>query len=241
MQNNQRKPDKLPEGNNKGSTPDKKPLIKYYLMVLAFMLILNWFILPSITQREVIQVSYTQFDKLLNDKQVSAVQIAAGQITFTATDGGVDHVYKTGVVDDPTLVERLREQGIDFAAPIPETPNVFLSFVLTWGLPLGLFFFLQRSMTKRMGGGIGGLSSMFGQKSVVKKYQTSKDAKTFKDVAGVEEAVDSLREIVDYLKKPEKYTDIGAKCPRGVVLVGPPGTGKTLIAKAVAGEANVPF
>ncbi len=241
MQNNQRKPNLLPEGNNKGSAPDKKPLIKYYLIVMAFMLLLNWFILPSITQREVVQVSYTQFDKLLNDKQVSAVQIAEGQITFTANDGGAEHIYKTGVVNDPTLVERLRQQGIDFAAPIPETPNVFLSFVLTWGLPLALFFFLQRSMSKRMGSGAGAFSGMFGQKSVVRKYQANKDTKTFKDVAGVEEAVDSLSEIVDYLKKPEKYTAIGAKCPRGVILVGPPGTGKTLIAKAVAGEANVPF
>ena len=240
MQSNQRKQSNLPVGNNKGPAPDKKPLIKYYLLVLSFMLLLNWFILPLITQLEVIQVSYTQFDKLLNDKKVSAVQIAAGQITFTANDGGVEHVYKTGVVDDPTLVERLRGQGIDFAAPIPETPNVFLNFMLTWGLPLALFFFLQRSMAKRAGG-IGGFSSIFGQKSVVRKYQTSKETKTFKDVAGVEEAVDSLREIVDYLKKPEKYTAIGAKCPRGVILVGPPGTGKTLIAKAVAGEANVPF
>lgn len=241
MQNNNKKPNLLPEGNNKGTAPDKKPLIKYYLVVLAFMLILNWFILPSITQREVVQVSYTQFDKLLNDRQVTAVQIAEGQITFTANDGGTEHIYKTGVVNDPTLVERLREQGIDFAAPIPETPNVFLSFVLTWGLPLALFFFLQRSMTKRLGSGGGALSGMFGGKSVVRKYQANKDTKTFKDVAGVEEAVDSLREIVDYLKKPEKYTAIGAKCPRGVILVGPPGTGKTLIAKAVAGEANVPF
>ena len=241
MQNNQRKPNQLPEGNNNGSAPDKKPLIKYYLIVMAFMLILNWFILPSITQREVVQVSYTQFDKLLNDRQVTAVQIAEGQITFSANDGEIEHLYKTGVVDDPTLVVRLREQGIDFAAPIPETPNVFLSFVLTWGLPLALFFFLQRSMTKRMGSGGSAFSGMFGQKSVVRKYQANKDTKTFKDVAGVEEAVDSLREIVDYLKKPEKYTAIGAKCPRGVILVGPPGTGKTLIAKAVAGEANVPF
>ena len=243
MQPNNRKPGG-PAGPGNGQQPDRKPIIKYYLVVLGFMLLLNWLILPSITQRQVTQVSYAQFDKMLQDKQVTAVQIGPDQITFSVKEGTQDRVYKTGVVDDPLLVDHLREQGIDYAAPIPETPNMFMNFLLTWGLPLALFFWLQRSMSKRMSGGsggLGGMGSLFGQKSVVRKYEPTKDRKTFEDVAGVEEAVDSLMEIVDYLKNPGKYTEIGAKCPRGVILVGPPGTGKTLIAKAVAGEANVPF
>ncbi|MHC1787103.1 MAG: ATP-dependent zinc metalloprotease FtsH [Christensenellales bacterium] len=240
MQNDRPRLPRPPQGDRDPKKPDRTPLIKYYMVVIGLMVVLNFIVLPWLGQRQVAAVSYSRFDQMLLAKQVSAVQIDQGQITFAANDGTGEHLYKTGVIDDPTLVDRLREQGIDYAAPIPETPNVLINFLLTWGVPLLLFYYFQRSMTKRMGTG-GGAMGLFGQKSVVRKYEGSADRKTFHDVAGVEEAVDSLREIVDYLKNPEKYTAIGAKCPRGVILVGPPGTGKTLIAKAVAGEANVPF
>ncbi|NLD52150.1 MAG: ATP-dependent zinc metalloprotease FtsH [Clostridiales bacterium] len=239
QQNNSNKTPFGPE-RDQDQKPNRKPIIYYYLIVAAFMLVFNWLIVPWMAQRQVVQVTYTQFDQMLKDDQVTAVQIGEGELLFTAKVNGKEGAFKTGQVDDPDLVAHLREKNIEFAAPIPERPNVFLNFLLTWGLPLLLFFWLQRTMTKRLAGG-GGMGGLFGQKSVVKKYEPTKDRKTFADVAGVDEAVDSLSEIVGYLKDSSKYAEIGAKLPKGVILVGPPGTGKTLIAKAVAGEANVPF
>ena len=239
MQQNSSNKKPFGSGQDQNQRPNRKPIIYYYLIVAAFMLVFNWLIVPWMAQRQVVQVTYTQFDQMLKDDQVTAVQIGEGELLFTAKVNGREGVFKTGQVDDPDLVTHLRERNIEFAAPIPERPNIFLNILLTWGLPLLLFFWLQRSMSKRLAGG--GMGGLFGQKSVVKKYEPTKDSKTFADVAGVDEAVESLSEIVGYLKDSSKYAEIGAKLPRGVLLVGPPGTGKTLIAKAVAGEANVPF
>ena len=230
---------------NENDDQDKKPklnktLMNYYLIMLITIFTLNWLIIPMMSQNSVTPTTYSQFMDNLEKGQVQAVQLDTNSILYTAVDENNNvRTYKTGIMNDPNLVDRLNEKDVTYGAVIQEKPNIFLSFIMSYGVPILIFVLLQRSMSKRMAGMSGGLFSPTGEK--VKKYEPDKDKKTFTDVAGQEEAEESLKEIVDYLQNSEKYTELGAKCPKGAILVGPPGTGKTLLAKAVAGEAEVPF
>uniref|UniRef100_UPI003FEE0EC4 ATP-dependent zinc metalloprotease FtsH n=1 Tax=Roseburia sp. TaxID=2049040 RepID=UPI003FEE0EC4 len=226
---------------NEVKTP-KKPLIFYYLIVLALILGLNFLFMPWLMQRTVEEVDYGTFIKMTNNKEIGRVEVQDNQIVFTDKDE--NKIYKTGRMDDPELVDRLYESGAEFASEIVEQTSPFLTFILSWVLPIVIFIGIGQYMTKKlMDHAGGGSSSMaFGMgKSNAKVYVKSSDGIKFADVAGEDEAKENLKEIVDYLHKPEKYREIGASMPKGILLVGPPGTGKTMLAKAVAGEAEVPF
>ena len=226
---------------NEVKTP-KKPLIFYYLIVLALILGLNFLFMPLLMQRTVEEVDYGTFIKMTNNKEIGRVEVQDNQIVFTDKDE--NKIYKTGRMDDPELVDRLYESGAEFASEIVEQTSPFLTFILSWVLPIVIFIGIGQYMTKKlMDHAGGGSSSMaFGMgKSNAKVYVKSSDGIKFADVAGEDEAKENLKEIVDYLHKPEKYREIGASMPKGILLVGPPGTGKTMLAKAVAGEAEVPF
>ena len=218
---------------------NKRPrynLLRYYLISILAVFALNWLILPMVTQNSIEGSSYSDFRKNLSQNKIEEVSFKQDQILYKLKDG--KKIYKTGRMEDPDIVKDLEEKGVEYSSEIPEKPSLFMNFVMTWGFPILLFFLLQRAMTKRMqnlGGGI------FGGGKKIEKYEPSGETVNFDDVAGQEEAEESLVEIVDYLKNPKKYTDIGAKCPKGALLVGPPGTGKTLLARAVAGESHVPF
>ena len=231
--------------NLNNENPDKRRTTAYYLlMALSVLMFLNYFVLPSYMNRSVEEVTYSTFLNQVSTGDVSEVKLEDTQITFVATDDAGDkQVYITGLIDDPTLVTRLEEADVTFSKDIPTEASPILSILVSWVLPLLLFWglgsLLGKQMAKRMGGGAGGALS-FG-KSNAKVYVKAGDSKTFKDVAGQDEAKEALSEVVDYLHQPKKYQDIGAKNPKGILLVGPPGTGKTLLARAVAGEADVPF
>ena len=235
--------------NLNNENPDKRRTTAYYLlMALSVLMFLNYFVLPSYMNRSVEEVTYSTFLNQVSTGDVSEVKLEENQITFVATDDAGDkQVYMTGLIDDPTLVTRLEEADVTFSKDIPTEASPILSILVSWVLPLMLFWGLgsllgkqmAKRMAKRMGGGAGGALS-FG-KSNAKVYVKAGDSKTFKDVAGQDEAKEALSEVVDYLHQPKKYQDIGAKNPKGILLVGPPGTGKTLLARAVAGEADVPF
>ncbi len=220
----------------------KTPLAFYYLLVVIVMLVFNMFIVPMAERMAITDVDYNTFISMTNNKQIDEVQMDDNSIIFTDTDG---KIYRTGVMEDPDLVNRLYESGASFSQEIQQETSPFMSFLLTWILPIIIFVFLGQylssKMMDRMGGG-GGSSMAFGMgKSNARVYVQSEDGIRFNDVAGEEEAKENLTEIVDYLHDPGKYKDIGASMPKGILLVGPPGTGKTMLAKAVAGEANVPF
>lgn len=228
--------------NNSSNTP-RKPLIYYYLITLLVLLLLNALFFPSLLQKQVTEVGYNQFLKMVDSGSVTRVAYEqdGNQIVFIANDEtGSQKYYKTGIFPDNGLRERLENAGVEFAAEIPTQNSPLLNFFLTWVLPIllivGIGQFFMRQMTKRMGG-----NTMSFGKANAKIYAETETGKTFVDVAGQDEAKDALREIVDFLHNPTKYADIGAKLPKGALLVGPPGTGKTLLAKAVAGEAHVPF
>ena len=231
--------------NLNNENPDNRRRTAYYLlMALSILMFMNYFALPSYMNRSVEEVTYSTFLNQVSTGDVSEVKLEENQITFVATDDAGDkQVYMTGLIDDPTLVNRLEEADVTFSKDIPTEASPILSILVSWVLPLLLFWglgsMLGKQMAKRMGGGAGGALS-FG-KSNAKVYVKAGDAKTFKDVAGQDEAKEALSEVVDYLHQPKKYQDIGAKNPKGILLVGPPGTGKTLLARAVAGEADVPF
>ena len=219
---------------------NKRPkynLFRYYLISILAVFALNWLILPMVTQNSIEGSSYSDFRNNLSQNKIEEVSFKQDQILYKLKDD--KKIYKTGKMEDPDIVKDLEEKGVEYSSEIPEKPSLFMNFVMTWGFPILLFFLLQRAMTKRMqnlgGGGI------LGGGKKIKKYEPSGETVDFDDVAGQEEAEESLVEIVDYLKNPKKYTDIGAKCPKGALLVGPPGTGKTLLARAVAGESHVPF
>ena len=222
--------------------PPKKPLIFYYCIVMLVLILLNALVMPSIYKASISEVSYSEFLDMLDKKCITQAEIEDDAITFLATTDGKQGIYTTGRIDDDQLVERMRSAGVDFAKSIPTQNSPLLEFLMTWILPMVLFIaigqLLMRQMSKRMGGGAGAMS--FG-KSNAKVYVAAQTGISFANVAGEDEAKAALKEIVDFLHNPEKYTAIGAKLPKGVLLVGPPGTGKTLLAKAVAGEANVPF
>ena len=225
-----------------GQVP-KKPIIFYYLIALVVIMLLNALVFPQFTNMYTREVDYGTFVEMLNNKQVAQVEVQKeeGQILFTAK-GDQRIIYITGAMDDPDLVNRLEEAGVEaYGQTVAKQSSPILTFLLTWLLPFGITILLGqlliRSMQKRMGGP----NAMSFGKSNAKVYVAAETGKTFKDVAGQEEAKGALQEIVDFLHNPAKYNAIGAQMPKGALLVGPPGTGKTLLAKAVAGEAGVPF
>ena len=220
--------------------PNKKPFIFYYMIVLLVIFLINSLLVPRIAERAVKEVDYTTFMQMTYDGQIGYVQIEDNQIVFT--DKQEEKIYKTGLVYDPGLTDRLYDNGAKFSSEIVEEMSPFLSIFLSWLLPMFIFILLGQLMYRQMAKKAGGNSMMFGMgKSNAKVYVKSSDGIRFSDVAGEDEAKENLTEIVDYLHNPEKYREIGASMPKGILLVGPPGTGKTMLAKAVAGEANVPF
>ena len=231
------------EGSKLTPNPPQKSSLYYYAIVLVITLLLNIFVVPSIVERSVQLVTYNEFLDKVDRGQVQQVAMSTEQITFSAIDEtGNEVIYKTGLWDDPELTQRLYDAGVDFQSEIPTQASPLLSFLVSWIIPIIMFVvigqLLGRMMSKKMGDM--GNTMTFG-KSNAKIYAESETGKTFADVAGQEEAKEALKEIVDFLHNPDKYADIGASLPKGALLVGPPGTGKTLLAKAVAGEAKVPF
>ncbi len=218
----------------------KKPLIFYYGVVLVALLLFNLLILPWLARRQIQEVDYGTFMTMTENGTLGEVQIEGNQILFTDKD--MTQVYKTGPMDDPGLVERLHGAGVTFSSEIIEQASPLASLLLYWVLPIAVFIGIGQFMSKKLMDRAGGNSLMFNTgKANAKVYVSSSDGIHFSDVEGVDEAEDNLREIVDYLQNPDKYKEIGASMPKGLLLVGPPGTGKTMLAKAVAGESNVPF
>ena len=231
-------------GNMKESKPSKRPLVYYCIVVAVIMLLLNSTVFPMLMEAQVIEVGYNEFLQMVDAGKVKQVARSEGEgmITFLALDdAGRERVFKTGIWPDETLMERLTNADVEFAEAIPTQSSPLLTFLLTWILPILIFAALGQFMMRRLqNGGIGPNAMSFG-KANAKIYVEAQTGKTFADVAGEDEAKEALTEIVDFLHKPSKYTRIGARLPKGALLVGPPGTGKTLLAKAVAGEAQVPF
>ena len=219
----------------------KRPLVYYYGIVLLVILLFNLFVTPLLNERQVIEVDYGTFMDMIDQKEVGTVQVEDTEILFTNKDES--KIYKTGAMEDPTLTERLHESGAKFDRVSEESTSPLLSLFLTAVLPILLFFVLGQYMSKKLMEQAGGKNALsFGMgKSSAKIYVPSTQGIRFADVAGEDEAKENLQEIVDYLHNPAKYTEAGASMPKGILLVGPPGTGKTMLAKAVAGEANVPF
>ena len=235
--------------NEDDNKSPKKPFIYYYLIVMIVMILFNALMVPWIQSRTVIEVPYSTFLEKVDAGQVTDVARTDSEIQFIANTGEKDRngkeiyaTYKTGPWPDEQLTERLlAHKEINFQKTIVEPVNPLLSFFLTWILPILIFVFLGNMLAKQMQKRMGGGNAMTFGKSNAKIYAESETGKTFADVAGQEEAKDALKEIVDFLHNPQKYADIGASLPKGALLVGPPGTGKTLLARAVAGEAHVPF
>jgi cell division protease FtsH len=223
------------------NTPPK-PLIYYLLIVTSIVVFLNTFIIPTVLRSQITQVDYGTFLTLVEDEKVQTVEVQDNQILFIAIEEEDEQYYSTGRMDDPDLVNRLYEYNVAFSRVVPKENSPLINFLFSWILPfailIGISQFLARKMQSKMGGM--GNAMSFG-KSNVKVYVEAETGKTFNDVAGQDEAKEALQEIVEFLHNPQDYKDIGAKIPKGVLLVGPPGTGKTLIAKAVAGESKVPF
>ena len=223
----------------------KKPFLYYCLIVATIMVLLNSLVFPNVLEHSVKEVDYNTFMKMTENKEIGKVNIDSGEIIFT--DKSEEKMYKTGVMDDPGLVDILYDSGADFSSKITEEMSPILYFLLSYILPIAIFIMLGRWLSKKMmskmNGGANPMNSMMfgGGKSNAKIYVKSSNGIKFSDVAGEDEAKELLSEIVDYLHDPDKYREMGAAMPKGALLVGPPGTGKTLLAKAVAGEANVPF
>ena len=225
----------------------KKPLIFYYVIVILAILLINMLLVPSISKQRVIEVDYGTFMQMTYADQIGMVQIQPNQILFTNKDAS--QIFCTGIIQDNNLVDRLYQHGAVFSSEIQEEASPIISFLIGYLLPIGLMILLGNWLARRMMKKMGGDSMMFGGgggmgglgKSNAKVYVKSSQGIKFSDVAGEDEAKENLTEIVDYLHNPNKYKDIGASMPKGILLVGPPGTGKTMLAKAVAGEANVPF
>ena len=221
----------------------RKPLIYYYIIVLAVLLIFNFLLMPWAAERRVTEVGYDRFIEMTEEEDVGQVEINQedNEIVFTDKDGSA--IYKTGMVEDPDLTRRLYDSGAKFSGQIVEQMSPILSILLSWILPVVIFIAIGQYMSRKLMKKAGGPNSMiFGNgKSNAKVYVKSSEGIRFSDVAGEDEAKENLAEIVDYLHNPGKYREVGAAVPKGILLVGPPGTGKTMLAKAVAGEANVPF
>ncbi|MGN0131689.1 MAG: ATP-dependent zinc metalloprotease FtsH [Lachnospiraceae bacterium] len=220
----------------------KKPLIYYYFIAILIIMLFNLLLMPTIMKRQIRETDYGTFMTMAEEQNIGRVQVQDNQILFTDKEETI--VYKTGLMNDPGLVDRLKASGAVFSSEIIEEASPLLSILLTWILPMIIFVaigqFMSKKLMDRAGGGAGAMSFNMG-KSNAKVYVKSSDGIKFSDVAGEDEAKENLTEIVDYLHNPDKYKEIGASMPKGILLVGPPGTGKTMLAKAVAGEANVPF
>ena len=218
----------------------KKPLIFYYFIFMLALFLFNALLMPSVSEMKIEEVDYGTFITMTEDKQIDQVEIQTNRILFTDKDG---KIYKTGLMDDPNRTERLYASGAQFSSEIIEEMSPLLSFFLSWIVPMLIIILLGQLLTRKLMKSAGGANSMMFNmgKSNAKVYVQSTNGIKFTDVAGEDEAKENLTEIVDYLHNPEKYKEIGAQMPKGLLLVGPPGTGKTMLAKAVAGEANVPF
>lgn len=225
---------------NEVKTP-KKPLVFYYGIAMVVLLLLNMLVMPLMTQHRVEEVDYGTFIKMTESKEIGQVEIEDNQILFTNKDKS--KIYKTGLLNDDGLVQRLYDSGAEFSGEIVEQMSPLMSFIVSWVLPVVLFVVLGQLLSRQLMKKMGGPNAMkFDMgKSNAKVYVQSSDGIKFADVAGEDEAKENLSEVVDYLHNPNKYKEIGASMPKGILLVGPPGTGKTMLAKAVAGEANVPF
>ena len=220
----------------------KKPLIYYYSIIILIVLLFNVFVAPLLMKNQVEEVDYGTFMRMIDEKNIGEVEVEDDEIVFTDKDK--QQIYTTGAMDDPTLTQRLYDAGATFTKQVQQTTSPVLSFLLSTLVPLLIFFGIGQYLSKKLVESAGGKNSlMFGGagKSSAKVYVQSTQGIHFADVAGEDEAKESLQEIVDYLHNPEKYTEAGASMPKGILLVGPPGTGKTMLAKAVAGESNVPF
>ena len=221
----------------------KRILRNFYIIVFVVVLLFNMVIIPMLMNAQVKEVDYGTFMTMTEQGNVGLVQIVETENYITFTDKEEKQVYKTGIVNDPGLTERLHQAGASFSGEIIEQPGIFSKIIFNWVLPIGAFFLIGQLISKHMMKKMGGQNSMMFNmgKSNAKVYVNSSDGIKFSDVAGEDEAKENLAEIVDYLHNPKKYEEIGAKMPKGLLLVGPPGTGKTMLAKAVAGEAGVPF
>lgn len=221
----------------------KKPLIYYYVIVMIVLMLFNLLAMPLMSQRQIIEVDYGTFMSMTENGKIGKVQVQESENQIIFTDKKETTVYKTGMMPDSGLTARLYESGAEFSGEIIEQASPILTFLLSWVLPIAIFVGIGQYMSKKMMKRAGGPNSMMFNmgKSNAKVYVKNGEGIKFADVAGEDEAKDSLKEIVDYLHDPEKYKEIGASMPKGILLVGPPGTGKTMLAKAVAGEANVPF
>ena len=221
--------------------PDKK-VVYFWIGALLILLVVNYIVLPYMMQRQISEVSYNTFIQMMEDKEIGKVNVQSNQIVFT--DKNEEHYYKTGPMQDPELVDRLYESGAEFSSEIIEQASPVMNLIFGWVVPIVIMVLMYRwlfsKMASKMGGGMNAMQFGMG-KSNAKVYVKSTTGIKFSDVAGEDEAKEILQEIVDFLHNPGKYTEIGATMPKGALLVGPPGTGKTLLAKAVAGEADVPF
>ena len=219
----------------------RKPLMFYYGVAMVIILLINLFAMPMLQSAVVTEVDYGTFMTMTQEKNIGKVEIQYNQIIFT--DKADETIYKTGVMNDPNLTERLYNAGAVFASPIAKEASPIMSFLMSWILPMVIFILLGQVLSRWMMKKMGGPNSMMfdAAKSDAKVYVKSDTGTKFDDIEGVDEAEENLQEIVDYLHNPQKYTEIGATMPKGLLLVGPPGTGKTMLAKAVAGEADVPF
>lgn len=219
----------------------KRPILAYYILIFLAIFLFNSIFMPMLRENQVKEVDYSSFMTMTENKEIDKVQVEQDKILFTKKDD--KQAYKTAIMNDPELVERLHKSGADFTGEIVEAMNPILSALLSWVLPLLIFFGIGQYMNKRLMKNMGGPGAMqFGMgKSNAKIFVKPTSGIKFADVAGEDEAKDSLQEVVEYLHNPTKYRDIGAKMPKGILLVGPPGTGKTMLAKAVAGESEVPF
>lgn len=219
----------------------KKPLIFYYAIVVIVLLLINLLTVPWLAQRQVKEVDYGTFLQMAQDQDLGLVEVQESENQIIFTDKEENTIYKTGMMPDPDLTQRLADSGAKFSGEIIEQANPILTFLVSWVLPIVIFIAIGQYMSKKLMQRAGGPNAMMFGKSNAKVYVKSSEGIKFSDVAGEDEAKENLSEIVDYLHNPNKYKEVGAAMPKGILLVGPPGTGKTMLAKAVAGESNVPF